>query len=419
MSAKYTTIKGMSDVMPPESVVWNAIEATARDVFGSFGCSEVRTPILEKTELFVRSIGEATAVVEKEMYSFLDRNGDSCSMRPEGTASVVRAFIENCKDEGTYKYYYMGPMFRYERPQKGRKRQFNQIGVEVFGASKPVVDAEVMAMCHQFFSALGLYEFKLEINSIGCEKCRPAYHEKLTGFLKQHGEKVCEDCKKRIEKNPLRVFDCKNPDCHDVIEKAPLIGLNLCSECEEHFSAVQKFLELMKVPFVVNHRIVRGLDYYMRTAFEFTTDKLGAQNAICAGGRYDGLVKAMGGKDVPGVGFAMGVERLILLLETLGKLPKVDKELVFFALLGEKAIEKLLPTIATLRKDGVNVDWDYEGHSLKSQMRMADRLAAHTVVIVGDSELEKGVAVVRNMHTKEQEELSIDALPRKFVHIEL
>lgn len=418
--AKYSTIKGMSDIIPPESMLWNHLEKVARDVFGSFGCMEIRTPILEKTELFTRSIGESTSIVEKEMYTFLDRNEESLSLRPEGTASVVRAYINgHVSDDRLAKYYYMGPMFRYERPQKGRKRQFHQIGVEVIGADRPASDAEVMAMFHHLMSELGISEYKLEINSIGCKKCRPAYHEKFLKFLKTKTPHLCSDCIRRIEKNPLRAFDCKVEGCIDAMKDAPEIGTHLCPECKDHFKQVEHYLKLLKVPYEINHRIVRGLDYYVRTAFEFTTDKLGAQNAICAGGRYDGLVKEMGGADVAGIGFAIGVERLILLMETLKKVSHFDRELVFFALLGDKPVDLAMPMIDMLRSDGINVEWDYETKSLKSQMRKADRLQAHTVVIIGESEIEKGVAVVRNMHTKEQVEVRIADLPRHFVHVEV
>lgn len=419
-SPRYTTIKGMSDIVPPESLLWDHIESCAKDVFATFGCQEIRTPVVEKTELFVRSIGEATSVVEKEMYSFLDRNEDSLSLRPEGTASVVRAYIEHHgMEEKSAKFFYMGPMFRYERPQKGRKRQFHQIGVEVIGAVNPASDAEVMAMFSHFMNKLGIDDYSLEINSIGCPNCRPGYHEMFMKFLSKRSAVLCADCLRRIEKNPLRAFDCKNESCREAMKPAPEIGTHLCDDCKTHFAGVQKHLKALKVPFVVNHRIVRGLDYYVRTAFEFTSDKLGAQNAICAGGRYDGLVRAMGGPEVAGVGFSIGVERIILLMETLGKVPKFDRELVFFALLGEKPVEKILPMINTLRLDGVNCEWDYESRSLKAQMRYAGKLQAHTVVIVGEDEISKGTAVVRNMHTGEQSEIRIDDLPRRFVHVEL
>lgn len=412
---KYKTIKGMSDVMPPESMLWNYIEGMAKDVFTRFGCVEIRTPVLEKTELFVRSIGEATSVVEKEMYSFLDRNEESLSLRPEGTASVVRAYIDgHVGADLVAKYYYMGPMFRYERPQKGRKRQFHQIGVEVLGVDSPSLDADVMAMFVHLMDRLDLKEYTLEINSIGCKECRPLYNNEFKQFLEKNKSSLCADCLRRIEKNPLRAFDCKVGECIAAMKDAPVIGTHICKACEEHFKGVCAALELLKIPYKVNHRIVRGLDYYSRTAFEFTTDKLGAQNAICAGGRYDGLVHTMGGQDVGGVGFSIGVERLILLMQELKKEPKLERDSLFFVLLNIEAEEIAIPIIDVLRRNGVNVERDYERKSLKSQMRRADRVNAHTVVIIGESELEKGTAIVRNMHTKEQKEVELSELARVF-----
>lgn len=409
---RYSTIRGMSDILPPETGLWDCVERAARDTFSSFGCLEIRTPLVEKTELFVRSIGDSTSIVEKEMYTFKDRDGELLSLRPEATASVVRAYIQGSEDK-LAKYYYMGPMFRYERPQKGRKRQFSQIGVEVIGASDPAVDAEVMSMCYLLFKKIGLTDFILEINSIGCSACRPQYHEKFLKFLKEKSGGLCEDCLRRIEKNPLRAFDCKNEDCKKAMETAPIIGDHLCGECSEHFSGVQKYLKVLDIPFEVNHRIVRGLDYYVRTAFEFTTDKLGSQNAISAGGRYDGLVASMGGNDAPGVGFSIGVERVIMLMESLGIIPDFEKDLIFFALLGDRAKEKLLPTIKELRSKGVNCEWDYEGRSLKAQMRLANRLKAKKVIIVGDQEVESGKVIVKDMTSGEQKEVEIDEISRK------
>jgi len=413
--AKYTTIKGMSDIVPPESGLWNYVETMAREGFAAFGCSEIRTPIAEKTDLFVRSIGDATSVVEKEMYTFLDRNEESMSLRPEATASVVRAYIQgHSGDDRLAKYYYMGPMFRYERPQKGRKRQFHQIGVEVIGSEKPIVDAEVMAMCHTLFVRLGLKDYDLEINSIGCSKCRPGFNEKFQAFLSKKSKHLCKDCLRRIEKNPLRAFDCKVEECKEMMKDAPLICDHLCAECQEHFSGVERSLSALNIPYKVNHRIVRGLDYYVRTAFEFTTTRLGAQNAISAGGRYDGLIESMGGPDVAGVGFSIGVERVMLLIEALGVMPDLRADRIFFAIMGEKSTEKLVPMIQHLRSDGVNVEWDYEGRSLKAQMRLANRLSAHTVVIAGDQEMENGLVVIRNMETREQSEVKIEDLLEHF-----
>lgn len=418
---KYTSIKGMSDIMPQDMGLWRKLEAAARNVFGLYGYEEVRTPIIEKTELFVRGIGEGTAVVEKEMYSFKDISDDMLSLRPEGTASVVRAYIESgdYQTDPVVKYLYIGPMFRRERPQKGRYRQFHQIGVEAIGVASPLMDAEQIAMGDHFFRGLGLTDFATEINSLGCKKCRPEYNKVFAEFLKKKHVHLCGDCHRRIERNPLRAFDCKNPNCIEAMKDAPLIGEYLCKDCNEHFLALQKHLNLLGVKFIVNHKIVRGLDYYMRTAFEFTTTLLGAQNAIAAGGRYDGLVHDLGGPAVPGIGFAIGMERVILLMQELNVAKKEIPDVVFFALLGADALTKTMPLVSALRKDGVRVELDYEDHSLKSQMRRADKLAAHTVVIIGDDELKKGVAVVRNMHTKSQSEVPVVDLVRHFVRVEV
>lgn len=407
--------------MPQDIELWRKLEASARSVFGLYGYEEVRTPILEKTELFVRGIGEDTAVVEKEMYTFKDISDDMLSLRPEGTASVVRAYIESgaYQADPTAKYLYIGPMFRRERPQKGRYRQFHQIGVEAIGVASPLMDAEQIAMGDHFFRGLGLTDFATEINSLGCKKCRPEYNKVFAEFLKKKSVNLCGDCHRRIERNPLRAFDCKNPNCIEAMKEAPLIGTYLCKDCGEHFSALQKHLNLLGVKFVVNHKIVRGLDYYVRTAFEFTTTLLGAQNAIAAGGRYDELIHELGGPSVPGIGFAIGMERVILLMQDLKLTKEARPDIIFFALLGEDALNKTMPLISTLRKGGVRVELDYENHSLKSQMRRADKLAAHTVVIIGENELKKGVATVRNMHTKGQEDVPVADLVRHFVRVEV
>lgn len=409
----------MYDVMPPRSGVWQHIEDAAARVFATYGYAEVRVPAVEKTELFVRGVGETTSVVEKEMYTFFDRNELSLSLRPEGTASVVRAYIESGAHatEPIAKYWYRGPMFRYERPQKGRQRQFYQIGAELLGVESPYADAEVIAMMDQLIRALELEDVKLEINSIGCPKCRPAFNEKLIDYLKSVEGQLCSDCTRRLEKNPLRVFDCKNEGCQDVLAKAPLISSGWCEECSEHFSLVKNALDSLDVNYVVNERIVRGLDYYMRTAFEFTTTQLGAQNAISAGGRYDGLVRDLGGPEVAGVGFALGIERLVLLLEEQGKAEPPAQDIIYCAVLGRAALERALPIIQQLRSDGVRVEWDFASKSLKAQMRRADKLNAESVVILGDNEIANGMAQVRNMRTKEQREVRLEDLPMHFVEI--
>lgn len=417
--AKIVAVKGMYDVMPPESHLWNDLEAAARRVFSTYGYDEVRTPIVEVTDLFVRSVGETTAVVEKEMYNFTDRNGDPLSLRPEGTASVVRAYIESgaAVSDPLARYYYMGPMFRYERMQKGRSREFHQIGLELLGVNSPMGDVETMATFVHLLDELKIEGVALEINSIGCNDCRPSYNKELVKYLKNRSGRLCEDCKKRIEKNPLRVFDCKNEGCANELKGAPKIGHFWCDACKAHFGGVKEGLKILGINYIVNERIVRGLDYYLRTAFEFTTTKLGAQNAVAAGGRYDGLVNDLGGPDIPGVGYAIGVERLVLLMESQHGKPKRKQGLVYFAVLGEKIAEKILPAIQTLRRDGVRVEWDFGVKSLKGQMRRADKLNAESVVIVGENELAKGHAIVRDMRAKTQHEVRLSDLPMHFVSI--
>ncbi len=414
---KFTAVKGMSDILPPESELWQSIEQTARSVFELYGYGEIRTPILEQAELFRRGVGDTTSIVEKEMYTFEDRGGDVLSLRPEGTASVVRAYIESgaASAEPLVGYYYMGPMFRRERPQKGRQRQFYQIGVELLGSASPLADVEVIAMNDHFLREAGAGGLGLEINSLGCKACRPGYDSALITYLENHRDGLCIDCIRRMERNPMRVLDCKNEGCRHIVEKAPKLPDYWCEACVEHFGEVKEGLDSVKIDYVENPRIVRGLDYYMRTAFEFTTTKLGAQNAVAAGGRYDGLVKSFGGPDVAGVGCALGMERLILLTER-PQAPEYEK-MIFFAALGDGAREAVFPTIQMLRRDGVRVEWDYAGRSLKAQMRRAGKLSAQTVVIVGDDEIAKGEAQVKDMRTGRQHPVRIEDLPRYFVRV--
>lgn len=408
----------MVDIMPPQIHLWQDVERAARRVFETYGYHEIRTPIVERTELFNRGVGETTSIVEKEMYSFVDRGEKSLTLRPEGTASVVRAAIENnvFNQDTIARYYYMGPMFRRERPQKGRQRQFYQIGCELLGVSSPQSDAEMILMADHFLNEVGAPSITCEINSIGCDACRPKYNEALIAFFNSYQRDLCDDCTRRLAKNPLRILDCKEEGCRKLIATAPMISKYWCDECKKHFDAVKAALTIANLKFKVNERIVRGLDYYMRTAFEFITTELGAQSAVAAGGRYDGLVKELGGPDVAGVGFALGLERLIMLLET--KHAELKREdLVFFAVLGENAVTAVFPIIQMLRKDGVRVEWDYAARSLKAQMRRADKLGAESVVIIGDDEISKGHAIVRNMRDKSQKEVRLRDLPMHFVRM--
>ena len=389
-------IKGFNDILPGEVEKWQHIEATARRVFELYGFAEIRVPILEKTELFSRSIGDATDIVEKEMYSFVDKGDNRVTMRPEGTASVMRAFIEHklYAADPVAKLYYMGPMFRYERPQKGRYRQFHQIGAEVTGVNDPKVDAQVLTMLCHFFAELGLAEPSLEINSLGCPVCRPAYRDALRDFLRARLDKLCDDCKRRLETNPLRALDCKAAGCKEATVNAPSVLDHLCGECETHFVAVRHHLDLVGTTYTINPRMVRGLDYYTRTTFELVTSLLGAQSAVAAGGRYDGLITDLGGPSLPGIGFAMGVERVALLLADREFRKRPD---LFIAALGEQAQQKAFTLMCALQERGHAVEIDYAGNSLKSQMRRSDKFKNRFTLIVGEDELAKGMAVLKNM----------------------
>jgi histidyl-tRNA synthetase len=403
-------IRGFNDILPDEIGKWQFVEKTARQVFEGFGFSEIRIPIMERTELFSRGIGEATDIVEKEMYTFTDRSGNSLTLRPEATASMARAYLEHQFHtfDPVAKLYCIGPMFRYERPQKGRYRQFYQIDAEVFGVDNPMVDAEVIVMLIHFLERVGLEKLELQINSLGCRKCRPRYREELKRFLTKKSFQLCEDCQRRLETNPLRIFDCKVETCQKAIADAPKVLDYIDDECQNHFAKVKEYLEAAGLAHVLNPRMVRGLDYYTRTAFEVVSYQLGSQNAVTGGGRYDNLFMEIGGLDVPGIGFAIGMERLISLL------PK-DKEFIqyphlFIAALGEENSKKAYELINQLHLEGIPAELDYEGKSLKSQMRRADKLKARYVLILGEEELKKGRAVLRNMKTKSQEEIPMEGI---------
>lgn len=403
-------IRGFNDILPDEAGKWQFVEKTVREVFENFGFAEIRIPILEKTELFARGIGEATDIVEKEMYTFTDKGGSSLTLRPEATASMARAYLEHklYTFDPVAKLYCIGPMFRYERPQKGRYRQFYQIDAEVFGVGNPVVDAEVILMLIHFLRQVGLEKLELQINSLGCRDCRPRYREGLKTYLTERSFQLCEDCQRRLQTNPLRIFDCKAQTCQEAISDAPKVSDFICGECNHHFAKVKEYLSAAGLEYVLNPRMVRGLDYYTRTAFEVVSYDLGAQNAVTGGGRYDNLFQEIGGIDIPGIGFAIGMERLISLL------PK-DKKFIrhpdlFIAAPGKGTNEEAYRLANRLRLEGILVEFDYEGKSLKSQMRRADKLNTRYVLILGEEELKKGRAVLRNMLNQFQEELPIDNL---------
>lgn len=404
-------IRGFKDILPEEAATWQHIESVARELFESFGFHEIRLPIMERTELFQRSIGADTDIVEKEMYTFPDRKGELLTLRPEATASVVRAYIQHkmyAKDP-VQKLYTFGPMFRRERPQKGRYRQFYQINAEVFGVESPLVDAQLIFMLSQLFDALRVTDITAHINSLGCPQCRPGFKQTLTAYLADKGDVLCENCTRRSGRNPLRVLDCKVPGCREALADAPSIGEHLCADCREHFKAVQGTLELHGIVFKVDKRLVRGLDYYTRTTFEILTGSLGAQNAVAGGGRYNGLVELLGGPPQPGIGFAIGFDRLVEMMAADAAV--TDKSPQVFCLpLGEKAARKAYKWSSELSLAGIRTEFDFSSRSLKSLMKRADRLGAKHVLIVGADELEKGEAVLRNMITKEQHTVAMDGI---------
>ncbi|MGB9627825.1 MAG: histidine--tRNA ligase [Thermodesulfobacteriota bacterium] len=400
-------IRGFNDILPDEIGKWQFVEKKAREIFEGFGFSEIRIPVIERTELFARGIGESTDIVEKEMYTFTDRNGNSLTLRPEATASMARAYLEHqlYAFDQVAKLYFIGPMFRYERPQKGRYRQFYQIDAEVFGVENPVVDAEVINMLMHFLKEVGLEKLELQINSLGCRNCRPRYREALKDYLEKKSFQLCEDCQRRLSTNPLRVFDCKIETCREALGEAPKVIRYLCPECQDHFEKVKRYLEMAGLHFILNPAMVRGLDYYTRTAFEVVSYQLGSQNAVTGGGRYDNLFQEIGGHDIPGIGFAIGMERLISLLPKERGLKQ--RLPLFVAALGERASQEAYQLVQQLHLQRIQVEWDYEGKSLKSQMRRADKLKARYVLILGEEELKRGRALLRNMESKLQEEIPL------------
>ncbi|MBU4565162.1 MAG: histidine--tRNA ligase [Desulfarculus sp.] len=403
-------VRGMKDLLPPEAPKWRFIEATAREVFGSFGFSEIRTPILERTELFARSIGEETDIVSKEMYTFEDRSGDSLTMRPEATAGVVRAFLENklYAVPGPHKLCTIGPMFRHERPQKGRLRQFHQLDCEILDDAGPQGDAELLVMAAHLLERLGVRQVTLVLNSLGCPECRPVFKQQLQDYFAGRQGGLCEDCRRRLATNPLRVLDCKQEGCKEISLGAPLISGSWCESCGEHFDQVKRLLTQSSVTFETDPKLVRGLDYYTRTAFEFKTTQLGAQDAVGGGGRYDGLVEALGGPATPAIGFALGVERLALLLEDRPEWQQGPS--LFIAALGDEPRDWAFGAAQELRRAGIWVEMSAAATSLKAQMRRANKLGASRVLIVGGEELKAGIAPLKDMANGEQEDLPLDQI---------
>jgi histidyl-tRNA synthetase len=399
-------VKGTKDILPDESASWQRVEAAARTLFARYGYREVRTPIFEETQLFARGIGAETDIVSKEMYTFDDRDGSSLTLRPEATAGIVRAVIEHnlINTDPALKVYALGPMFRRERPQKGRYRQFHQLDVEAFGYANPMVDVEVIEMALGFLEACGLRSYELVLNSVGDAACRPQYVELLRAALRANLAKLGEDSQRRTETNPLRVLDSKLPEEQELIASLPKIGDHLCGPCRDHFAEVRRQLDLLGIPYRLDSRLVRGLDYYVKTTFEVVSGELGAQNSVLGGGRYDGLVRDLGGPDIPGVGFALGLERLVLILPPGDAERRCD---VFLAPLAAPALDPALRLQHELRSGGLSVLLDPEGRSFKSRMKLADRLGARFVAILGDDEMVRGVWSVRDMAGSSQEDVPV------------
>lgn len=415
-------IKGTLDLLPKESCKTQYIEAAVREIAENYGFLEMRTPVFEHTELFQRSVGETTDVVQKEMYTFEDKGGRSITLRPEGTAGAARAFLEHglFNDALPQKIYYLTSCYRYEKPQAGRLREFHQFGVESFGAGTPAADAEIISLAHAVFRYLGVQNLTLEINSIGCPECRKKFQEALKAYFESYREQLCDTCKSRLERNPMRILDCKSPVCSEIAAGAPKILDFLCDDCRAHFDAVQKYLQAMDIAFTVNPTIVRGLDYYTRTVFEFVSSEIGAQGTVCGGGRYDGLLEELGGKPMPACGFGMGIERLLLLMEAQGvPFPEPKKCDVYLVSMGEEAGLKAAALAEQLREEGLSAQFDTVGRGLKAQMKYADKIGAAYTVVLGDAELESRRVNLKNMRDGTQTELVLDDFVGAFQSIVL
>lgn len=405
--------RGTRDILPGEVEEWLTLETFFRNLCKNYNYQEIRTPIFEHTELFSRSVGEDTDIVGKEMYTFLDKGKRSLTLRPEGTASTVRAFLEHkmyAQAQPT-KLFYFGPMFRYDRPQAGRYRQFHQLGAEAFGSASPEIDAEIICLAMDFFQIAGLNQLSLEINSVGCPQCRPGYREEIRKILEKNRRDLCPDCQSRFETNPLRILDCKIEGCREVTLQVPEILDHLCSYCVQHFEDMINFLKLLEISYQVNPKLVRGLDYYTNTAFEIVDTGLGSQNSLGGGGRYDGLVETCGGSATPGVGFAIGLERVLLSLEQQSsQLEYTEESRIFVATLGPSASARGLQLVTELRRNGMAAEKDYQDRSLKAQMKQADRVGAAKVLILGEEELEKGKIVLRDMKKGDQREVELEEI---------
>lgn len=416
-------IKGTEDVLPKDSYRWQFVEDVMRKESAAYGFKEIRTPVFEHTELFARGVGQTTDVVQKEMYTFDTKGGESVTLRPEGTAGAARAVLEHglVNDSLPIKASYFVSCYRYEKPQAGRLREFHQFGLECYGTQSPAADAELICAAQSIFDRLGIKQLRLEINSIGCPTCRAEYHKALKEYFYGYKDELCETCNSRLEKNPMRILDCKSPVCSKIAQGAPKITDYLCDECKEHFASVQKYLDAAGVEYTVNPTIVRGLDYYTKTVFEFVTDFIGAQGTVCGGGRYDGLIEELGGKHLPSLGFAMGIERLLMLMDKQGiEIPKLSTCDLYVAVMGESASLKSFEIIKAVRSCGLIAETDIVGRGLRAQMKYADKIGAKFSMVLGDNEIEQGKAVIKNMSSGEQTEIVLDdTFADKFMVLQL
>ena len=417
MALLTSAIKGTQDTLPKESYKVQYVESAVRETAENFGFFEMRTPVFEHTELFQRGVGETTDVVQKEMYTFEDKGVRSITLRPEGTAGAVRSFLEHglFNEALPQKIYYLTSCYRYEKPQAGRLREFHQFGIECFGAGEPAADAEVISLANEVFNYLGVNNLALEINSIGCPECRKEYHKALKEYFAQYKDDLCETCLGRLDRNPMRILDCKSPVCSGIAEKAPTVLEFLCDDCKNHFEGVKKYLDAMEIEYTVNPQIVRGLDYYTRTVFEFVSKEIGAQGTVCGGGRYDGLIAEMGGQPLPACGFGMGIERLLLLMEAQNTpIPPAKRCDLYIASLGDNANLKAAAIATELRNEGLYVQFDTVGRGFKAQMKFANKIGARYTLVLGDNEIETGNIKLKNMETGNEIEMVLDSFAGDF-----
>lgn len=415
-------IKGTKDVLPNDVHKNQYIEATALGVAEQFGYKEIRTPVFEHTELFQRGVGDTTDVVQKEMYTFDDKGGRSITLRPEGTAGAVRSYLENglCNETLPQKVCYITSCYRYEKPQAGRLREFHQFGVECFGTSSPLADAEIIALAKSIFDNLEVKDLSLEINSIGCPTCRAEYHKALKEYFEDKKDQLCDTCKDRLDRNPMRILDCKSPVCSEIAKDAPVVIDYLCDECKEHFEKVQQYLNAQNIEYKINPKIVRGLDYYTKTVFEFVSNSIGAQGTVCGGGRYDGLVEELGGQHTASLGFGMGLERLMMLMEAQNcPFPEPNKADLFIVAMGDKATLKALEISKDMRAEGFGCLMDLKQRSVRAQMKYANKLGAKFNLVIGDNEVESKTAMLKNMATGEESEIALDTFVNGFYNISL